>query len=222
MTKEKMRSLERKATEIAKDAAEQERLAQKSSKDAVAQEQRASMLSSSNVGKGASGVGCMGGFCALFHMGACPFADGRCPRGQHAEPAVPTQDAVFVRITRAKCQMLQQKWNEAGGTGQLVGAWQVRNPRLDVLFRAAECDFAAALGHSSDVIDGWHGSAECNILSIAVNGFDPKRRSGQIHGAGEYFAKNPNVSLHIRRVGHSCSFASCCSARRGKTKTTHG
>merc|ERR1719478_1179745 len=145
-------------------------------------------------GRGSTGAGRMGGFCALYPLGACPFASGCCPRGRHGEPPAPSTEEVLLQITRAKKRLLQQKWADAGGRGELVNVWQVRNPRLELLVRATESDFAEALGRSSDAIDGWHGTAEQNVLSIAVHGFDPKRRSGQVHGAGEYFAKDPNVS----------------------------
>merc|ERR1719386_10004 len=34
-----------------------------------------------------------------------------------------------------------------------------------------------------------------------MNGFDPSRRSGQVYGAGEYFAKDPKVSISYARGG---------------------
>jgi len=109
-------------------------------------------------------------------------------------------------------------WVDAGGHGELVGVWQVRNPRLEFLFRASECDFAQTLGHGSDIIDAWHGTAEDNVLSIAVNGFDPDRRSGQVYGAGEYFAKDPMVSVGYVRGG---SFMFLCKLLLGETDTDH-
>lgn len=143
----------------------------------------------------------VGDFCSLFPMGACPFSACDCPRGTHGEPAASTEDKVLLRITQAKKRLLQQKWTDAGGAGELVDVWQIHNPRLEFLFRASECDFAETLGHGSDLIDGWHGTAEENVLSIAVNGFDPDRRSGQVYGAGEYFAKDPAVSMGYARGG---------------------
>merc|ERR1719188_2517593 len=107
---------------------------------------------------------------------------------------------------------------DAGGQGKLIDAWQVHNPRLDVLFRASECEFARDLGHSSDIIDGWHGTAEQNVLSIAVHGFDPKRRSGQAYGAGEYFAKDPNVSIGYAQGG---GFMFLCRLLLGKSDLDH-
>lgn len=160
----------------------------------------------------------VGDFCALFPLGACPFDACDCPRGDHGEPAAPAEDKVLMRITQAKKRLLQQKWGDAGGRGELVGAWQVRNARLEFLFRASECDFAGALGHGSDLIDGWHGTAEENVLSIAVNGFDPRRRSGQVYGSGEYFAKDPMVSIRYARGG---SFMFLCKLLLGKADDDH-
>lgn len=143
-------------------------------------------------------------FCAMYAMGECALGrpgDSCCPRGKHAEPPMPEKSKVLVCITKAKTALVQQKWEDAGGRGKLVNVWQVRNPRLEFLFRASEKDFASTLGKCSDQIDAWHGTAECNVMSIAMTGFDPKRRSGQLYGAGEYFAKDPNVSVSYSRGG---------------------
>lgn len=175
-------------------------------------------LSVSRAAGASSGDGRVGGFCALFPLGACPFGAGRCPRGAHGVPPVPAEDVVLVPTTQAKRGLLQQKWQDAGGHGQLVSAWQVRNPRLDLLLRATENDFAATLGVGSDIIDGWHGTLEQNVMSIAVNGFDPTRRCGQAYGAGEYFAKDPNVSVGYARGG---AFMFLCKMVLGQADLDH-
>lgn len=164
------------------------------------------------------GVDRVGDFCALFPLRACPFNACDCPRGVHGEPTAPAEDKVLMRITQAKKRLLQQKWTDAGGDGQLVDAWQVRNARLEFLFRASECDFARALGHGSDIIDGWHGTAEENVISIAVNGFDPSRRAGQVYGSGEYFAKDPEISVSYTQGG---SFMFLCKLLLGKADVDH-
>ncbi len=43
----------------------------------------------------------------------------------------------------------------------------------------------------------FHGTADSNIHSICTNGYDTSKRGahGQVHGAGEYFAKSPGISL---------------------------
>jgi len=178
-------------------------------------ERQAAQLGTAPVRGGAQQLA---GFCALFIQGACPFGDGECPRGRHGEPPAVTREECLTRITRAKRSLLQQKWRDAGGRGDLVNAWQVRNPRLELLFRASECAFADTLGHSSDAIDGWHGTAEENVLSIAVSGFDPGRRSGQVYGAGEYFAKDPNISVGYARGG---AFMFLCKLLLGREGEDH-
>jgi hypothetical protein len=89
---------------------------------------------------------------------------------------------------------------------------------LEFLFRGAEANFTELYGHLSDAIDAWHGSREENILSIAVNGFDPERRCGQAYGAGEYFAKDPNVSIGYAAGG---SFIFLCKLLLGKPEVDH-
>lgn len=47
----------------------------------------------------------------------------------------------------------------------------------------------------------FHGTAEQHIDSIVCDGLDPKRRSGQTYGPGEYFATNPQISVGYCRGG---------------------
>ena len=41
----------------------------------------------------------------------------------------------------------------------------------------------------------FHGTATTNIPDILYNGLDPKRRKGQAYGPGEYFSKDPAISV---------------------------
>merc|ERR1712137_622109 len=56
-------------------------------------------------------------------------------------------------------------------------------------------------GKDPDGLEGFHGTHPDAILSISENGFDAKRRCGQVYGAGEYFAKNPSVSIGYCKGG---------------------
>jgi len=159
--------------------------------------------------------------CSLFAAGSCPFSQGacsECPRGSHQAPDLPKKEEVFMNITKAKLRLIQQKWSEAGGHQELLGAWQVRNPRLEFLFRGAEANLFELHSKTSDVIDAWHGSAEENVFSIGLNGFDPARRSGQAYGAGEYFAKDPKVSIAYARGG---GFMFLCKLLLGEADRDH-
>merc|ERR1712232_261003 len=54
------------------------------------------------------------------------------------------------------------------------------------------------LGREADILEGFHGTAPANVLSIVDTGFDKGKRGakvGQVHGSGEYFAKDPTISL---------------------------
>lgn len=51
------------------------------------------------------------------------------------------------------------------------------------------------LRRNPDELQAFHGTRLENILPIAENGFDSRRRSGQVYGVGEYFAKEPQVSV---------------------------
>ena len=49
---------------------------------------------------------------------------------------------------------------------------------------------------------GFHGSCEEAIKPICEEGFDPNRRSGQVHGPGEYFGVNADVSHAYCKQGN--------------------
>ena len=49
----------------------------------------------------------------------------------------------------------------------------------------------------------FHGTAVGNVKAILRDGLDPKRRSGQALGPGEYFAKDPLTSIEYCKGGNS-------------------
>jgi hypothetical protein len=125
---------------------------------------------------------------------------------------------VFSPVTNAKFRLIQQKWTDAGGVGKLDRAWQLHNARSNFVFRATEHNMLETYGHASDIIDAWHGTHEDNVFSIAINGFDTSRRSGQAFGAGEYFAKNPTVSVSYSKGG---TYMFLCKLLLGKPNIDH-
>jgi hypothetical protein len=76
----------------------------------------------------------------------------------------------------------------------LDSAWSIDNPLLTWHLRKRQHDYRANTAQEADELRGFHGTPAGNVLAIAKNGFDAGRRSGQVYGAGEYFAKCPNVS----------------------------
>ena len=66
----------------------------------------------------------------------------------------------------------------------------------------------------------FHGTAEANIGAILRNGLDPRRRSGQAHGPGEYFAgeKNSAISVAYCRGGKKMLVFAVLVDRSGLTK----
>jgi len=77
----------------------------------------------------------------------------------------------------------------------------VDNPLLTYKFKQRLDQLKSILKREPDVLEGFHGTAPVNVVSIASTGFDKGRRAGQAYGAGEYFAKNPNVSVSYSRGG---------------------
>lgn len=57
-----------------------------------------------------------------------------------------------------------------------------------------------------------------NVLAIAEQGFDDSKRAGQLCGSGEYFAKNPCVSVGYCRGG---GFMLVCQLCLGHESSTH-
>lgn len=100
--------------------------------------------------------------------------------------------------------MLRKLWEEREGHRTIEQAWKVDNPLLAYKYQARKKELAQELGRQPDTLDGFHGTHPDNILSICRGGFDRSKRGsavGQIFGAGEYFAKCPNVSVGYCRGG---------------------
>ncbi|KAJ9469334.1 hypothetical protein DIPPA_01778 [Diplonema papillatum] len=111
-------------------------------------------------------------------------------------------DDVLNAVSETKMQLLQQFVDDSCGgksSVRVAKAWQLNNEELEWKFRCTEYNFTQRDGRVPDVIDGFHGTPEDNVLSIAMNGFDPVRRCGQSYGAGEYFAQDPLVSATYSR-----------------------
>jgi len=131
------------------------------------------------------------------------------------------------RCNRAELTRLQNLWLErqsqqmpGGGracNGEVMEAWKVDNPLLAYQFRRSREQFKISLGRDADKLEGFHGTHPDNIISIASGGFDAGRRAGQVYGAGEYFAKNPHVSVGYCRGGQ---YMLVCRLSLGKPSST--
>eukprot|EP01065_Artemidia_motanka_P002309 TRINITY_DN11092_c0_g1_i1.p1 TRINITY_DN11092_c0_g1~~TRINITY_DN11092_c0_g1_i1.p1 ORF type:complete len:1213 (+),score=315.82 TRINITY_DN11092_c0_g1_i1:56-3694(+) len=136
--------------------------------------------------------------CMLFARGLCPMQESlECERGRHLalQHEMPQESELFASVSAAQMGLLQRKWTEAGGHGNVVRVWEVRNQRSAEMFRLTEHSLAKLNGRPSVQIEAFHGTRPENVVSIAQHGFDPARRAGQLYGAGEYFAKDPTVSV---------------------------
>jgi len=113
----------------------------------------------------------------------------------------PVPGVKITRCSHADLELVRKMWVDRGGTGTVVSAWSVDNPLLAWRQRKFIRDFKAKTGTDADELRGFHGSPNTNMISIMENGFDTRRRAGQAFGAGEYFAKNPDVSKGYCRDG---------------------
>jgi hypothetical protein len=85
--------------------------------------------------------------------------------------------------------------------GHIDDAWRVDNPVLSWHFNVRRQEMRERLGRQPDELQGYHGTHPNNVLSICQNGFDSSKRAGQVYGAGEYFAKCPDISVAYCRGG---------------------
>lgn len=76
-----------------------------------------------------------------------------------------------------------------------IGIWKVCNGQLTNQFLAYSKALSERLGKPPRIVRGWHGTPEKNIVSVAQQGFDPRCRSKQAMGDGEYFALSPKTSM---------------------------
>ena len=128
-------------------------------------------------------------------------------------------DDTLTLVGAAKLKLLEDQVHSAsGGSVRALKAWQLRNDSLEFRFRCAEYNMTQRHGKAPDMIDGFHGSGEENVLSIATTGFDPLRRCGQAYGAGEYFAKDPCVSVGYARGG---GYMFVCKLILGEERVDH-
>jgi len=123
----------------------------------------------------------------------------------------PPQGVSIDPCNRAELSRLQNLWLEresqqmpGGGRachGKVVAAWKVDNPLLAFQFKQSRDAFKVDERREMDKLEGFHGTHPDNVISICTTGFDAGRRAGQVYGAGEYFAKNPHVSVGYCRGG---------------------
>lgn len=169
----------------------------------------------------------------LFPCGAC--GRGQMPKAKRAgggpgrAPDLlgdqPQEGLTVTRCHGAEESTVCKLWSErlASGGGwqptalKVAGVWSVENPRRAWAYRRRRAQLQVELGRAPAELRGFHGSAPCNILSIAENGFDAGRRAGQAFGAGEYFAKDPCVSVGYCRGG---SYMLVCQLCLGKESST--
>jgi len=159
------------------------------------------------------------------------FPCGACGRGQverfkaprkHWKPAdmlgpKPESGMTVTRCADTEITQLLKFWGDRGGQARLLGVWSIQNPFKTWQYGKRRTELEELLGHPPAELRGFHGSAPRNILSIAQNGFDSGRRSGQAFGAGEYFAKDPRISISYCRGG---SYMLICQLLLGQESTT--
>ena len=136
---------------------------------------------------------------------------------QARELGPPSAGVTIARASATDLAWLRTLWEERSqdhhqhychGYSQdrdVVAAWFIDNPLLSWRFAERRKELKQLLRRDPDELDGFHGSAPQNYLSIIQGGFRSDLRGsavGQVFGSGEYFAKNPAVSVGYCRGGH--------------------
>jgi hypothetical protein len=139
----------------------------------------------------------------------------------------PPKGVSIERCNRAELTRLQNLWSEREsqqlpgghrcGRAEVLEAWKVDNPFLAFQFKSRRQKLKDDLNRAADRLEGFHGTAPDNVISICSSGFDSGRRCGQVYGAGEYFAKNPHVSVGYCRGGE---YMLVCQLTLGKSSSS--
>lgn len=90
------------------------------------------------------------------------------------------------------------------------------------LFKRFKSAYDSLPKHHQKTCLAFHGTAEGNIQSICSNGYDPKRRSGQAYGTGEYFAVKPDIPLGYCKGGKKMLLNELLLGQAGVHHTQHG
>ena len=168
-----------------------------------------------------------GRICLMHLIGTCTndvseMATAICEDGVHVDnPYLVKNDDRAGTLTRlvnaASLEFCQELVHSAsGGEVRALKVWQLQNDSLEFRFRCTEYNMTNQHGKVPDMIYGYHGTAEDNVLSIATKGFDPSLRDKQRHGRGEYFAKNPVLSQGFTDTGGYIFLSQLLLGEQGK------
>jgi len=132
-------------------------------------------------------------------------------RAVHRPTGPPADGVTIERCGASQIADLSGLWAERKARyGHIVDAWKVDNPLLTWHFNTRREELKKQLGRAPDELQGYHGTHPSNVLSICTNGFDRSKRAGQVHGAGEYFAKCPDVSVSYCKGGQYMLICRLC------------
>jgi hypothetical protein len=108
-------------------------------------------------------------------------------------------ETCFIEVEIGRSQ-LTRFWPVPGPhTASLAPAWRrVEAAILRIAesrsIRAQDINRANLFEIIPDSHFSWHGCREDAVPSICYHGFDPTKRSGQLHGTGEYFAAQSSIA----------------------------
>lgn len=161
---------------------------------------------------------------ACFHCGLAhdPWHKGRsCEGAAYAKKLGSSWANIVDTLLDGGKSFLQTEWT---GMSDPVKKFTV-NPHLyDPTSPSVKC-FQAALqkhgGHTPGYF-GWHGTATTDaVKAIAKTNLDTGRRSGQVHGPGEYFGIKPSTSASYDGCNNMLLFWAIDAANITKVQGTY-
>jgi len=132
----------------------------------------------------------------------------------------PAEGVSVARTSASDLAWLQKIWADRAGLGSVSEAWSIDNPLATYRFKERKRVIERELGRQPDELDGFHGSSPDNYLPIIQVGFRSDLRGssvGQVCGSGEYFAKNPNVSIAYCK---GCEYMLVCRLCLGRESSS--
>merc|ERR1712139_597899 len=97
-------------------------------------------------------------------------------RGFQKQEGPPKKGVSIEKCAAGDLTRLQDLWSSRGGPSEVIAAWKVDNPLLTYKFKQRRDVLGASLGKAPHFLEGFHGTAPENVLSIVESGFDKGKR----------------------------------------------
>ncbi|XP_064382488.1 E3 ubiquitin-protein ligase NEDD4-like isoform X2 [Halichondria panicea] len=135
----------------------------------------------------------------------------------HAQKDAPNRDAKIL-TSMPEVQKFLQKFSDLKVASMKENDHAKPGGALFNTFRSAMMSLPTS---QRNTCLAFHGTSESNIDSICSTGYDQKKRSRQVNGAGEYFATSPIIPLDYCNGGKKLLLNELLLGQNGTHHTTH-